>query len=119
MASLVYMPLSGERTAPTFDPTSPRTLSRFFRDLEDWFARIGVTDDQEKKNYAVSYVDVTTEDLWSALDKFSSPDTYDQWKSDIVALYPGADESRRFTIPDIEDLVAHWQARGFQSIEEW
>ena len=77
MASAAYMPLPGDRAAPTFDESSPRTLGRYFRDLEDWFSRTGVTDDEVKKSHAVRYVDIQVEDVWTVLPEYDSTSKYE------------------------------------------
>ncbi|KIJ91904.1 hypothetical protein K443DRAFT_68365, partial [Laccaria amethystina LaAM-08-1] len=58
------MPLKGDRGAPTFNPDRPSELSRFFRQLEALFLRSGITSDEEKKDYVISYVDASLADLW-------------------------------------------------------
>ena len=52
------MPPRGDRTAPTFDPTKPRELKRFFSELQYHFDAANVTDDTEKKKQSV-YESVT------------------------------------------------------------
>ena len=56
MAQTFQMPFKGEKAAPEFDPQNPRSLVRFFDDLEECFRRAAVTDDAEKKKYALRYV---------------------------------------------------------------
>lgn len=45
------MPARGHSTAPTFDPENPRTLRRFFQELELLFARTGTDEDEERKTW--------------------------------------------------------------------
>ena len=118
MAANFNMPFKGERIAPTFDESNPRTLTRFFRNLEDCFARAAVASDRAKKDHAVRYVEPDVEDIWSALGHFDNG-TYAEWKAEVVALYPGASEDRKYTRQDAEDLVSRWQAHGFPTIGDW
>ena len=61
---------------------------------------------EEQKSQALRYVPIHVEDLWSCLDTFSGTGTYDEWKTAVIALYPEANPSRRFTLSGIEDFVA-------------
>lgn len=92
---------------------------RYFEDLEDWFATTQVQDTEERKRYAVRYVSIDTEEVWRLLSKFPVGNTYDEWKAEVVALYPGADVSRKYTRPEYEDLVRRWRAKGIATMGDW
>ena len=71
------MPLRNERTAPTFDSSKPRELTRFFKDLEQLFKRAGLqkaqptqADEQLMKEHAVNYVDYATEQIWQLIPEY-------------------------------------------------
>jgi len=58
------MPLKGDRGAPTFHPDCPSELSCFFRQLEALFLHSGITSNEEKKDYVISYINALLADLW-------------------------------------------------------
>lgn len=115
----IPMPKRTDKNRPTFDDKEPRALPRYFEDLEDWLASAQIVADEEKKRYAVRYVSIETEDVWRALPNFPANHSYDDWKAEVIALYPGADTSRRYTRPEYEDLVRRWRARGITTIGDW
>ena len=85
------MPKPGERNAPEFDPEKPEELGRFFERIEDWFLDEEIVEDAEKKKKIVKYLDADSEVQWKALSKFATG-TYDQFKSQVMASYPAAEE---------------------------
>jgi len=88
MAQIYVMPIRGERSAPTFDPSSPNDITRFFRQLETLFARCTIADETEKKQYASSYVSSEVADTWEALTEFSDPQvTYQKFKDQLFEIY--------------------------------
>ncbi|GJE97446.1 hypothetical protein PsYK624_136650 [Phanerochaete sordida] len=113
-----YMPLRGEPGAPTFDPLQPRSLARYFDDLDDLFLRAGIRDDTEKKRHALRYVSLRDADCWELLDEFDLG-SFDDWQRAILALYPGADDSHKYSRRDLEDLVQRWRATSVQTLGDW
>ena len=81
--------MRGERGVPTVDINKPRTLIRFFKELEMIFTKAGVTAEADKKDMVVQYVDMELEDVWSTYPKFK-----DQMKS--------LDTARCFLVMDDE-----------------
>ncbi|EIW51315.1 uncharacterized protein TRAVEDRAFT_54667 [Trametes versicolor FP-101664 SS1] len=111
------LPSRGHSTAPTFDPNSPRTLRRFFGDLEVLFRRCGVDTDLERKEAVTRYLPIDVADLCEGLPSFATG-SYQQFHDDIVALYPGAEESRKFAVADVEGLVARRATAPMTTIGE-
>lgn len=112
--------MRGDRNAPTFDPEKPRTLERYFDDLETHFARSGVTDETDKKKYAVKFVSIDVADLWEVLPEYEDPaTTYNNFKAAILKLYPGTQSGKRYAKADLEHLVDRWQSRGIANLGEW
>ncbi|THH11446.1 hypothetical protein EW146_g8045 [Bondarzewia mesenterica] len=101
------MPACGDCTAPTFDTKQPRELCRYFTDLEFHFTRSEVTNDEEKKTHACRFLDVDTCELWQSLAKYAdAAKTYEDFKSVIYKLYPGAaKEDRKWSIADMDKLI--------------
>ena len=113
------MPLRGERIAPVFKSSEPREAGRYFEDLDDLLGRCAVTSDDEKKRWATRYPDMEAGDTWMALPQFSeekSPGvkyTYDEWKTAVLELYPGAVRgSRKYYVADFEAEVTKFAANG-------
>ena len=101
------MPARGHRTAPTFDPLKPREIKRFFSELKFHFDAANVTDDTEKKNHTTRYVNCDVADLWELLPAFSDASkTYSDFKTAVFKLYPAADEEYKYTIADLDFLIA-------------
>ncbi|KIY53103.1 hypothetical protein FISHEDRAFT_17972, partial [Fistulina hepatica ATCC 64428] len=101
------MPTSGSPERPIFDPEQPRTLSRYFRDLESCLAMSQITTPSEQKAFAAHYVDLATADLWTSLPEFTETHGYAEFKRAIAGLYIEVDDERRFSWEDLEALVAH------------
>ncbi|KAL7281404.1 hypothetical protein ACG7TL_004717 [Trametes sanguinea] len=107
MAERPAMPPRGDPRAPYFDPDNPRTLRRFFQDLEALFERSGVESDAQKKQWVLRYFSIDVADLCENLPECADETkTYDDFKRAIIALYPGADDSRKYSLADVENLVA-------------
>ncbi|KIY51419.1 hypothetical protein FISHEDRAFT_23978, partial [Fistulina hepatica ATCC 64428] len=100
------MPTSGSPEHPIFDPEQPRTLSRYFRDLESCLAMSQITTPSEQKAFAAHYVDLATADLWTSLPEFTESHGYAEFKRAIAGLYIEVDDERRFSWEDLEALVA-------------
>ncbi|KAI9064920.1 hypothetical protein FKP32DRAFT_1611013 [Trametes sanguinea] len=101
------MPPRGDPRAPYFDPDNPRTLRRFFQDLEALFERSGVESDAQKKQWVLRYFSIDVADLCENLPECADDTkTYEDFKRAIIALYPGADDSRKYSLADVENLVA-------------
>ncbi|KAJ3473253.1 hypothetical protein NLI96_g13075 [Meripilus lineatus] len=118
-AATERMPARNHRSAPTFDPSHPRSLSRYFQDLEAWFIVAQVTEDAKKKEYAVTYVSVAEEDIWSSLPSFSDRDkTYIDFKTAVQSLYPSSNSDRKFTVNDLDLLITRFARQGVHTIED-
>ncbi|EED78163.1 predicted protein [Postia placenta Mad-698-R] len=100
------MPPRGHSTAPTFDPLEVRSLRRYFQDLEALFTRCQITDEAAKKQWAVRYPSIDVADLWETLESFIDvAKSYNDWKADVRALYPGADDTRKWSLADMDQLI--------------
>lgn len=111
--NIVYLPVrpesmlsSGDTRAPKFDPAYPRTLHRYFEDLETLFQRVSVQDEQDKKRFARHYVPLQVSDFWANLPTAHQPWTYAEYKAEIIRHYPGASEANRYQITDLDGLSA-------------
>ncbi|KAI0946841.1 hypothetical protein AcW1_010182 [Taiwanofungus camphoratus] len=101
-----FMPPRGHSTAPIFDPTEVRLLRRYFQDIEVFFTQCRIVDDAEKKSWAIRYPSIDIADLWETLKSFSDQiKTYAQWKADVLALYPGTNDTRKWSLADMDQLI--------------
>ena len=85
--SMRKMPKPSEKNAPSFDPSKPEELSRFFEHIEDWFSDENISDDDDKKQRIVRYLDQDSEVQWKALPKFTAG-TFQVFKDKVMAVYP-------------------------------
>src|ERR1700678_521058 len=117
MAQTFYMPMRGERTAPTFDGTRARDLPKSFTELEQLFRRANITDDKEKKKQVIYYTDFDTEQLWKWIPEFDDPASiYGDFKNTIMDYYPEAAEFLYF-ITNIDSLTDERQRTGMATVQ--
>lgn len=115
----VPMPLSSDRHAPQFDPAQPRTLARYFQNLEALLGRAQIVTDAEKKSFAILYVPIDIADQWEALTDYADPSSYADWKASVYKLYPGADSTVKYTRQGLMEYVQQWKVRRFRTIGDW
>ncbi|CDO72022.1 hypothetical protein BN946_scf184943.g57 [Trametes cinnabarina] len=113
------MPACGHATAPTFDPEQPRTLRRFFQDLETFFERSGVEADCQKKEWVVRYLPIDVAELCQSLpDYYADDKSYEDFRQAIIALYPGASDEQKYSIADVENLIVRRAKSPIANISE-
>ncbi|OBZ76657.1 hypothetical protein A0H81_03899 [Grifola frondosa] len=110
------LPLPGERGTPKFDKSQPRTLGRFFTELNILFDRSGTTDAQKQKEAACRYVDIDEANLWMSLTEFNPPDTFAAFKAAVITLYPGSDGERLYSVTDLDCIVGARTCLGIQNL---
>ena len=116
-AQAQVMPLRGERSAPLFDQKEPSELGRYFKQLETLFARCTIVDEQEKKEYATSYVKSNVANSWEALPEFVNIQaTYKDFKDRLFELYNQV--SSRFILADLDRLIGERQRVGIRSLQD-
>ncbi|KAH9891177.1 hypothetical protein C8Q73DRAFT_651595 [Cubamyces lactineus] len=119
--TLQQLPFRGNRTAPSFDSGNPKTLRRFFKDLEALFdALVTPLSEQQKKEAAKQYTPIEVSDLWAALPEYTGASSIYliTFKKVIQELYPGLDELR-WTRNDLTKLVTERQAREFVDLKDY
>ena len=120
MATVQYMPMRRECSAPSFDPSQPRELVRYFGELEDHFARCCISDLDERKRYTLRYVPMEVEDLWSLLPGWTAASSWDALKLAVMARYPACQDAFRYTFADLLSLVERRRSEGdFGTVTEW
>jgi hypothetical protein len=110
------MPTRSDRSAPNFSGNQPEELERYFTDLESLFDLHQVADNQDRKKAAIRYLDIRTESLWKTTEAWIDPNkTYDEFRTEIFKLYPGASGDRTYTIQDLDMVVGHYARIGIIS----
>jgi hypothetical protein len=113
------MPARGDRLAPRFDSDNPRDLKRYFDDLEFLFQRSNVTDPTEQKKHAIRFLKIDESELWMSRPGYTPPTTtYEDFKKQVIALYPGADEERKYTRADMTALMGERVNLGVNHLGE-
>ena len=109
------MPPRNDSTAPKFDESCPCELNQYFRELEYLLADCSVNDETQKKEYAARYLSDDMAETWLGLPEFTDH-TYAEWKAAVLHLYPGAEESARYTLQDLERLVNQTFSTGITTL---
>ncbi|EED78919.1 predicted protein [Postia placenta Mad-698-R] len=110
------MPPRGHSTAPSFDPSEVRSLQRYFQDLEALFTRCQITDEAAKKQWAIRYPSIDVADLWETIESFIDvAKSYNDWKADVRALYPGTDDTRKWSLADMDQLIGECARIGIHN----
>ena len=114
------MPLHGERSALEFTGDG-RTLRWFWEDLDRLLERAAVAGVEDKMYWATVYASEDDGFLWKDIAKARVTDagaqrglTWDEFKSRVSKLYLNADDDRRYTVADLEQLVRQTAAKGIR-----
>ncbi|KAG6824922.1 hypothetical protein H0H92_005399 [Tricholoma furcatifolium] len=114
------MPPKNSSSAPRFDIADPSDLINFFDELEWLLEDRNVTEEEKMKHYAVRYAPSKVTSLWKTLPSYTSgKSSYKNWKNDVIALYPGANPKRKFTLPDLDRLTAQARNRGITNLADF
>ena len=101
------LPCRRERSAPTFDTLDPCEIERYFDDLEFLFLKHRVSADQDKKLAAVRYPSIAAERLWRTAHAFrDTMHSYEDFKAEILALYPEAIAAYSYTLAEFNRLIS-------------
>jgi hypothetical protein len=106
------MPARGHATAPKFDPKQPRELRRYFDDLELLFANCNITNEADMKKHARRYLDIDSSDLWEILPECDAIYSFEDFAKAVYKLYPGSEDDYRWSIADMEGLIAAQHCTG-------
>ncbi|KAG6881275.1 hypothetical protein C0992_001463 [Termitomyces sp. T32_za158] len=80
------------------------------------------------KEYASRYVSYDTAETWTGITEFNTQipgdqegaapraATYEEWKAAVIRLYPGAEESTRYTVNDLHQLAQDTFEDGIYTI---
>jgi hypothetical protein len=101
------LPARHERSAPCFDDARPEEVEHYFADLQHLLAANAVVAEDKMKQAAVKYLkSVGTEKLWRTTPAFTdAAQTYKEFKTEILSLYPSAGTDCTFSIQDLDMLI--------------
>ena len=101
------LPFRREASAPRFDPADPSSIRQYFADLDLLFDKHQVSDISDRKKAAVNYTDITTERLWKSGVSYSDQaHSYEDFKAEVIQLYPEALEDHQYTIFSLKRLIS-------------
>ena len=113
------LPFRRERSAPVLDASDTSAIWRYFEDLEVLFVRHRVSDDAEKKRAATRYPSIEVERLWQCARAFSDPArTYEDFKEEVIRMYPEISRDRMHTLADLEEAVGQAARKDIRSEED-
>ncbi|KAG6867546.1 hypothetical protein C0993_001361 [Termitomyces sp. T159_Od127] len=103
-------------SAPKWDESKLRELTQYFKELEYLFRDCSITDHTQMKEYAARYIMYNRAETWTGLPKFvattvpvgdqaATAISYKNWKEAVICLYSGAEESTRYTVNELHQLV--------------
>jgi hypothetical protein len=96
-----------------FNKSHPQDLARYFSDLQVLLDQNGIVDDQDCKLAALKYHQVKVENLWKTTRAWQDPNsTYEEFKTEVFKLYPGATGNCTYTIQDLELTIGHYTHTG-------
>ena len=111
------MPLKGDRAAPTFDPANPHGLSHYLTQVQCLLDRSQITDAKESKDYIVSFVDPTLQDLWEAFPEYTNANkTLEDFKKALLNSY--MDEDNRYDMRNLDQLISERQRLSIATIQD-
>ena len=112
---ITRMPARGHSTAPTFDGDA-LNLAPFFDEVET-LANEAQLDDAAKVKHTLRYARREDSELWRTLPT-ATGGTFAQFRAAVIALYPGAEDDRRYSESDLRRLVINQQTYGIENRAE-
>lgn len=82
--------------------------------MEDLYKDCKITDEEEKKELILRYIDVDSEDEWKYFESFKNG-TWDEFKDEIVENYPDASNAAGGTLVRLEKIIK--QAKEIQQTQ--
>ncbi|EIN06122.1 hypothetical protein PUNSTDRAFT_73659, partial [Punctularia strigosozonata HHB-11173 SS5] len=98
------MPARHDHSAPVFKTTAD--LPGYLDELERLFSEHGVTGEREKVNASLRYLPHLETRVWKSVGAFTDlTKTWDEFKAEVIKLYPGSSIEGQTTRGDLETLV--------------
>ncbi|KAJ6475016.1 hypothetical protein C8R47DRAFT_1220840 [Mycena vitilis] len=102
------LPMRGSKSAPSFDG-KPGHLLRYLRDVQETGEDTERTTDDELIDIALRYLNIDDEELWKR--KRTAIMTFDQFKKEIMKLYPGSNGDKLYAWSDLREVVRKGQEK--------
>ncbi|PSS37205.1 hypothetical protein PHLCEN_2v952 [Hermanssonia centrifuga] len=99
------MPTKNHHSAPSFKGEDLELLS-FAEEVASLVASRGITDLKDQIRWFKHYCTTKVSQVLEVID-LSNIHTWADWVAQVVELYPGAADDRRYTHQDLDDLVMH------------
>jgi hypothetical protein len=96
------MPSRYDQNAPKFDG-NPRSLKRFFEEIEVLARDCGIAPGEQIAQ-TLRYLDGNDYDAWRSCRTASGND-WDDFKREIINMYPGAEDDSLYSVTDLELFV--------------
>lgn len=100
--------MRGSKSAPSFDG-KPGHLLRYLRDVQETGEDTERTTDDELIDIALRYLNIDDEELWKR--KRTAIMTFDQFKKEIMKLYPGSNGDKLYAWSDLREVVRKGQEK--------
>jgi hypothetical protein len=114
------LPTRHERLAPCFDNARPEEVEHYFADLQHLLAVNAVVAEDKMKQATVKYLkSVGTKKLWRMMPAFADAgQTYEDFKTKILSLYPSTGTNHTFSIQDLDMLIGKQAQVGIISTND-
>jgi hypothetical protein len=109
------MPARGHPTAPSFDG-NPLNLKHFLDEV-NLLAEDAGLDGAGRIKHALRFASLSDNELWSGLTA-AAGNGWEDFKTAVTTLYPGADDDRRYSPGDLTRLTERYASYGIQSRAE-
>ena len=93
-----------EKNAPSFDLSKLEELLQFFECIKDWFSDENISDNDDKKQCIVRYLDPDSEAQWKVLPKFTA-EIFQVFKDKVMAAYPQAEEVTKGSVSALKRKI--------------
>ncbi|EKM74032.1 hypothetical protein AGABI1DRAFT_95917 [Agaricus bisporus var. burnettii JB137-S8] len=97
-----HMPSRYDRNAPKFDG-NPRSLKRFFEDIEVLARDCGITPGEQIAQ-TLRYLDGGDYEAWKSRPSAFGND-WNEFKQQVMDMYPGSEEDSLYSVTDLELFV--------------
>ncbi len=99
------IPAAWDQNRPKFDGETANSLRNFLRHCEIIFTSGSITDEQEKKEKLLEYVDHSDiREQWEKLRTFKDPITFAKWKEEIVELFPEIEDMAQGSLSKLNNI---------------
>lgn len=103
--------------APTFDGKSEH-ITDFLRTVEQIFSELGLDDEGTQIETAAHYVSENIRDQWKCMPGYARGG-WKAFKQELLASYNRSADDIKYTLSDLDDFLAKFEARRVQHKDRW